>query len=169
MTLEWLRRHDPVLDSHLRTYLFTTEPVTEIEKEAEGDAVGSSSRSGGATDGCLEYRRTERRDAVNHLLQKPRPDHRGRLGPDRLRGAPPARRGARRDESSSTSPVPTAGSIRRSIWDGPCRSGRRQPPGVRGQLRKVLPSDRAAQRSSRCHAPNCSTRTEGPRTSISTT
>jgi uncharacterized protein len=41
MTLEWLRRHDPVLDRHMRTYLFTTEPVTEIEAEAEaGDGAG---------------------------------------------------------------------------------------------------------------------------------
>ena len=38
MTLEWLRRHDPVLDQHLRTYLFTTLPVTEIEHLAEEDA-----------------------------------------------------------------------------------------------------------------------------------
>ena len=35
MTLEWLRRRDPVLDRHLRTYLFRTEPITEIEAEAE--------------------------------------------------------------------------------------------------------------------------------------
>jgi uncharacterized protein len=42
MTLEWLRRHDPVLDQHLRTYLFTTEPVTEIESESEGDGSGDS-------------------------------------------------------------------------------------------------------------------------------
>jgi ferritin-like protein len=35
MTLEWLRRNDPVLDRHMRTYLFTTEPVTKIEAEAE--------------------------------------------------------------------------------------------------------------------------------------
>ena len=35
MTLEWLRRHDSVFDRHLRTYLFTAEPVTEIEAEAE--------------------------------------------------------------------------------------------------------------------------------------
>ena len=35
MTLEWLRRRDPVLDRHLRTYLFTTEPVTEVEADAE--------------------------------------------------------------------------------------------------------------------------------------
>src|SRR5271154_4674067 len=34
MTLEWLRRHDPVLDAHLRTYLFTTDPVTKVEHEA---------------------------------------------------------------------------------------------------------------------------------------
>jgi ferritin-like protein len=47
MTLEWLRRHDPVLDEHLRTYLFTTEPVTEVEKEAE--AGGES----GPGDGSL--------------------------------------------------------------------------------------------------------------------
>jgi uncharacterized protein len=35
MTLEWLRRHDSALDKHLRTYLFTDAPVTEIETAAE--------------------------------------------------------------------------------------------------------------------------------------
>ena len=40
MTLEWLRRRDPVLDRHLRTYLFTSEPVTEVEAEAEGGSAG---------------------------------------------------------------------------------------------------------------------------------
>jgi ferritin-like protein len=40
MTLEWLRRHDPVLDRHLRTYLFTSEPVTEVEVEAEAGGQG---------------------------------------------------------------------------------------------------------------------------------
>ena len=43
MTLEWLRRHDPVLDRHLRTYLFTSEPVTEVEAEAEAPADGAAS------------------------------------------------------------------------------------------------------------------------------
>ncbi len=38
MVIEWLRRHDPVLDRHLRTYLFTEAPVTEIEAAAEEDA-----------------------------------------------------------------------------------------------------------------------------------
>lgn len=37
MTLEWLRRNDPELDRHLRTYLFTDGPITEIEERAEGD------------------------------------------------------------------------------------------------------------------------------------
>ena len=40
MTLEWLRRRDPALDQHLRTYLFTEGPVVGIEKEAEGESVG---------------------------------------------------------------------------------------------------------------------------------
>jgi uncharacterized protein len=35
MTLEWLRRRDPELDRHLRTYLFTEGNILEIEDEAE--------------------------------------------------------------------------------------------------------------------------------------
>ncbi len=40
MTLEWLRRHDPVLDRNLKTYLFTEEPITEVEEETEEGAEG---------------------------------------------------------------------------------------------------------------------------------
>ena len=46
MTLEWLRRRDPVLDRHLRTYLFTTEPVTEVEAEAEAAGGPAPARPG---------------------------------------------------------------------------------------------------------------------------
>ena len=57
MTLEWLRRNDPVLDRHLRTYLFTTAPVTEIEAEIEAEAEGpggtASSPDAGARSGSL--------------------------------------------------------------------------------------------------------------------
>ncbi len=35
MTIEWLRRHDAVLDRHLRTYLFTSGSITELETEEE--------------------------------------------------------------------------------------------------------------------------------------
>jgi ferritin-like protein len=41
MTLEWLRRHDAKWDEMLRTYLFTDEPIIEVEEEAEsGDSNG---------------------------------------------------------------------------------------------------------------------------------
>ncbi|MGH9103231.1 MAG: encapsulin-associated ferritin-like protein [Acidimicrobiales bacterium] len=43
MTLEWLRRRDPVLDEQLRRYLFTTLPVVEVEEAAEG---GGGDREG---------------------------------------------------------------------------------------------------------------------------
>jgi ferritin-like protein len=44
MTLEWLRRHDPILDQHLRTYLFTEGSIIEIEHDAEhGDDDASAS------------------------------------------------------------------------------------------------------------------------------
>jgi len=33
MALEWWRRRDPVLSKHLSTYLFTDEPITEIEAD----------------------------------------------------------------------------------------------------------------------------------------
>src|SRR5262249_41353537 len=34
MTLEWLRRRDPVLDQQLRTYLFTSGPIVGVEADA---------------------------------------------------------------------------------------------------------------------------------------
>ncbi|HWK74666.1 MAG TPA: ferritin-like domain-containing protein [Povalibacter sp.] len=39
MVLEWLRRHDPKLDEHLRTYLFTEGQLLDIEHEAEHGAA----------------------------------------------------------------------------------------------------------------------------------
>lgn len=50
MVLEWLRRRDPKLDEHLRTYLFTTKSVLEIEEEAESGGGGEETDAG---DGCL--------------------------------------------------------------------------------------------------------------------
>jgi len=43
MALEWLRRHDPVLDAHLRRYLFTDAPITEIEAVAAADDDAATS------------------------------------------------------------------------------------------------------------------------------
>ncbi len=57
MTLEWLRRKDPALDEQLRTYLFTSLPVTEVEDAAmdgpEGAGSPGAPASGPATDGSL--------------------------------------------------------------------------------------------------------------------
>jgi ferritin-like protein len=43
MNLEWIRRHDPVFDTNIKTYLNTSGPITEIEAEAEGKADPGSS------------------------------------------------------------------------------------------------------------------------------
>ena len=43
MTLEWLRRRDPVLDRVLRTYLFTSGDILAVEKESEGEGEASGS------------------------------------------------------------------------------------------------------------------------------
>ena len=51
MTLEWLRRRDSALDRHLRTYLFTTAPITEIEAEAEASSGGSEPTAAHAPQG----------------------------------------------------------------------------------------------------------------------
>jgi ferritin-like protein len=58
MVLEWLRRGDPKLDEHLRTYLFTEGSLLDIEAAAEGGAgeggEGGESGGGGApTDSSL--------------------------------------------------------------------------------------------------------------------
>ena len=51
MTLEWIRRHNPVFDANLKMYLDTSGPITDVEKqkmvagESGGGAAGSSSAS----------------------------------------------------------------------------------------------------------------------------
>jgi len=55
MLLEWLRRHDAVLEGDLRTYLFTSAPVTEIEAGAEEKAgAGAADTSGTFGIGSLK-------------------------------------------------------------------------------------------------------------------
>ena len=42
MLLEWIRRHDARLDTVLRRYLFTAEPILELEQTAGESASPSS-------------------------------------------------------------------------------------------------------------------------------
>ena len=47
MSLEWMRRQDPVLDEHLRTYLFSSGSIVGLEEEAEGGGDGDGGGGGG--------------------------------------------------------------------------------------------------------------------------
>src|SRR5438045_1443117 len=47
MVLEWIRRHDPVFDLYLRKYLFTSDPITEIEEAASEDKPAGGKRWNG--------------------------------------------------------------------------------------------------------------------------
>jgi len=58
MALEWLRRSDPKFAQHLKTFLFTDGPITEIEAEVVhgqgGGEAGAASEPGAAAgDGSL--------------------------------------------------------------------------------------------------------------------
>ncbi len=57
MALEWLRRNMDGWDEELRTYLFSDEPITEIEEEGEGETEEEESDGQGPADlglGSLE-------------------------------------------------------------------------------------------------------------------
>jgi len=53
MTLEWLRRHDPVLDRHMRTYLFSEGDILGIEEAAEHGDGSTTEPSSGLSIGSL--------------------------------------------------------------------------------------------------------------------
>jgi len=48
MTLEWLRRNVPAWDEQLRTYLFTSAPITAVEEGAVGSEGGPEEQGGGS-------------------------------------------------------------------------------------------------------------------------
>jgi uncharacterized protein len=63
MTIEWLRRHDAKLDEHLHTYLFTSEPVLDIEAAAEaGDDAANRAGDGSLGIGSLRESGARRRE-----------------------------------------------------------------------------------------------------------
>jgi uncharacterized protein len=53
MALEWLRRNDPTLSQHLKTFLFTQGPITGIEATMEEKGGGEIGSSGVSDDGSL--------------------------------------------------------------------------------------------------------------------
>jgi ferritin-like protein len=49
MNLEWIRRNEPAFDAHMRTYLFSSGPITEIEAAAkDGGGEEGEPRAPGA-------------------------------------------------------------------------------------------------------------------------
>ena len=76
MTLEWLRRNDPTLDKHLRTYLFTDRSIVSEESEAEHGGGGETSDAAQAvTPGAARRRIAQHREPqggqlVNHLFRE---------------------------------------------------------------------------------------------------
>ncbi|HEY5756090.1 MAG TPA: ferritin-like domain-containing protein [Steroidobacter sp.] len=63
MVLEWLRRKDPKLDEHLRTYLFTKKSVLDVEHGEENESA--------AGNGCLNIGslRGEQQNPVHDLAR----------------------------------------------------------------------------------------------------
>jgi uncharacterized protein len=53
MVLEWLRRQDPVLSAHMKTYLFTEGSLVGLEKKSEGEAEPTDSSKGSLAIGSL--------------------------------------------------------------------------------------------------------------------
>jgi ferritin-like protein len=54
MALEWIRRNDAKFSEHLKTFLFTDGPITEIEAEVIHGAGGGGKDDGGSSaDGSL--------------------------------------------------------------------------------------------------------------------
>jgi ferritin-like protein len=53
MALEWIRRNDPKMHEHLKTYLFTEGAVTAIEAEATGGGGGGEESEAPSQDGSL--------------------------------------------------------------------------------------------------------------------
>ncbi len=54
MALEWIRRNDPTFAQHLKTFLFTDGPITEIEAEmVHGEGAGGGESGTSSADGSL--------------------------------------------------------------------------------------------------------------------
>ena len=51
MVLEWIRRHNPVFDGNIKTYVGAEGPILEVEKKAESGGGGGASSSASPTLG----------------------------------------------------------------------------------------------------------------------
>ena len=157
MTLEWLRRHDPTLDQHLRTYLFTEGDILAIEDDAEhGGDAGSDPTDGSLAIGSLRH--DDEDSLSNHLIARQGAHHRRRL---RRR----SRQRRRRLGSTHFLARPQAGRPPHGVAHGGSHSCRRPRPGEPARRRRPggrscrppapgrCPLPRAGARSFDCSGP----------------
>ncbi len=66
MLLEWLRRRDSAWDENLRTYLFTTADILEVEEAAEGGAASASAETASGGEAASSDDMPQARDRTGH-------------------------------------------------------------------------------------------------------
>ena len=69
MTLEWIRRRSPKFDENLRTYLWSSGPITEVEEKMKdgGDGGDAKDDSEGSSRGGPEKKKSKSRPADGSL------------------------------------------------------------------------------------------------------
>ena len=137
MSLEWLRRNDPVLDAHLRQYLFT-DRLDPGGRGGRGDGGGRRRRPAG--DGEPRHRQPARRGrAMNHLLRELAPVTDAAWARDRGRGAPRPHATSSPPAGWSTSSARRAGTTR-ALGLGRVTDAQEGPAeGVESRVRLVQP------------------------------
>lgn len=70
MLLEWLRRHDPSWDAHLRWYLFTEQPIAELAEAAEAAEVAGEAGAPGSGAGAAPAAPADRSLGLRGLADK---------------------------------------------------------------------------------------------------
>jgi ferritin-like protein len=70
MTLEWIRRRSPKFDENLRTYLWSSGPITEVEEKMKEGADGGDAKDGaaGSSSGKPEKKKSKSRPAADGSL-----------------------------------------------------------------------------------------------------
>ena len=69
MTLEWIRRRSPKFDENLRTYLWSSGPITEVEEKMKDGGDGGDAKDAGEASSASkpEKKRSKSRPADGSL------------------------------------------------------------------------------------------------------
>ena len=106
MTLEWLRRRDPVLDHHLRTYLFTEGSVLAVEEATSASGGPAAEGDASLRIGDLRGTSPDRSPTGGRASSGPDPRVRRDVNLVRSRSGPAGRRGPSEGAVPSARPLP---------------------------------------------------------------